>query len=117
MLGLFEAWHRLDLESVMLGIARDAIFLPDPGAEPVRGYEAIRTLWARYMSLFQSYRCEVRTILSSDRLVLMERVEHILRVDGQVITIPVAAAFELDADGKITSWRDYWDPAVAKPAP
>lgn len=115
VLRMLEAWQRLDLEAVMACVAQDAVFLPDSSGEPVRGQDAIRTLWARYMGLFASYSFEVRNMLSTDRLVMMERVERILRVDGQRIEIPVAAVFEIDANGKLVHWRDYWDPAVAAP--
>lgn len=116
VLGMLEAWKRLDLDAVMAFIAQDAVFLPDPGGDAVRGHDAIRTLWSRYMGLFAAYSFEIVNMLSTDRLVFMERVEQISRVDGQQIVIPVAAVFEIDAAGKLTGWRDYWDPAVMAPA-
>ena len=73
VLQMIDAWRRLDLEDAISHLADDAIFLPDPKAEPVRGCEAIRTLWAYYMGLFSSYACEVQNILTSDRLVFVEK--------------------------------------------
>ena len=114
VLRMIDAWRRLDLEDAMSHLADDAVFLPDPKGEPVRGRDAIRALWAYYMGLFASYACDVQNILMSDRLVFLERVEHVARVDGHKIVLPVAAVFELDESGKIIAWRDYWDPAMAK---
>ena len=114
VLQMIDAWQRLNLEDAMSHLADDAVFLPDPKAEPVRGREAIRALWAYYMGLFSSYACEVQHILTSDRLVFVERVERVARVDGQKVALPGASVFEFDAAGKITAWRDYWDPAMAK---
>ena len=113
VLAAVDAWRRLDLEAALALLADDAVFLPDPKAEPVRGREAIRKLWSYYMGLFASYACEVHHMLASDRLVFTERTERIARVDGQQVVLPVASAYELDDSGKIIAWRDYWDPAMA----
>jgi len=110
---MIDAWRRLDLDAVMSLLSEDAVFLPDPGGEPVRGREAIGALWTYYMGLFASYECEVHHLLSSDRLVLVEKTERIARVDGQQVVLPVASVFELNGSGKIVAWRDYWDPAMA----
>jgi|APDOM4702015191_1054821.scaffolds.fasta_scaffold602787_1 limonene-1,2-epoxide hydrolase len=110
---MIDAWRRLDLEAAMSLLADDAMFLPDPGGEPVRGGEAIRKLWTYYMGLFASYECEVHHLLASDRLVLVEKTERIARVDGQQVVLPVASVYELDGSGKIIAWRDYWDPSMA----
>lgn len=110
---MIAAWRRLNLDDAMSLVADDVVFLPDPKAEPVRGREAIRALWTYYMGLFATYACEVTNLLASDRLVFAERTERITRVDGQHVVLPVASVFELDEAGKITAWRDYWDPSMA----
>lgn len=113
VLQMIDAWRRLDLEDAVSYLAEDAVFLPEPKNDPVRGREAIRELWTYYMGLFATYACEVQNILMSDRLVFVERVERIARVDGKELMLPVAAVFELDEAGKIIAWRDYWDPSAA----
>ena len=67
VLQMIDAWRQLDLDAAMSLLADDAMFLPDPGGEPVRGREAIGALWTYYMGLFASYACEVHHLLSSDR--------------------------------------------------
>ena len=32
-----------------------------------------------------------------------------MRGDGRKVTVLVCAVFDLDAAGKITYWREYWD--------
>ena len=113
VLRMIDAWRRLDLDEAVSYLADDAVFLPEAKAEPVRGRSAIGKLWAYYMGLFASYACDVHNILMSDRLVFVERTEHVARVDGQKLVLPVAAVFELDESGKIIAWRDYWDPSMA----
>ena len=105
VLRLMDAWHRLDLDEVVSYLAEDATFVPAPKDEPVRGRDAIRALWAYYISLFASYSCELQNILMSDRLIFVERLERVGRVDGQTVVLPVAAVF--------AAWRDYWDPSMA----
>lgn len=44
--------------------------------------------------------------------MLTERVDHLLRPDGNVLlSVRLMGAFELD-DDKFVRWRDYADPAV-----
>ena len=46
--------------------------------------------------------------------VLTERVDRLLNSKGDpVVTLRVMGIFEL-ADGKITAWRDYFDPSPLK---
>lgn len=113
VLHMIDAWRRLDLTGAIACLSPDAVFVPDPKAEPVRGSGAIERLWTYYMRLFASYACEVKNILMSDRLVFVERVERIARVDGLNVVLPVVAVFEISEDGKIRAWRDYWDPSMA----
>jgi len=48
--------------------------------------------------------------------VLTERVDRLLTSKGEpVVTLRVMGIFEL-ADGKITAWRDYFDPSPLKGA-
>ena len=113
VLRLLAAWERLDLNEVMSYLADDAVFLPAPKDKPVSGREAIGKLWAYYIGLFASYSCEVKNVVMSEHVVFVERVERIGRADGQNVVLPVAAVFEIDDAGKITAWRDYWDPSMA----
>ena len=47
-------------------------------------------------------------MLDAGNLVLNERIDTFV-VDGKKSGGPVAGVFELDADGKIKAWRDYFD--------
>ena len=114
VLEMLDAWRHLDLDDAMSRVADDIVFAPDLKSKPVRGRDALRSLWGRYMGLFASYDVEVQTMVTSDRLVCMERIERITRIDGQTMLLPVATVFELNTAGKITAWRDYWDTTMAE---
>jgi limonene-1,2-epoxide hydrolase len=45
---------------------------------------------------------------SADNLVLVERLDS-MTIGRKPLTVHAAAVFEVDADGKISSWRDYYD--------
>jgi limonene-1,2-epoxide hydrolase len=54
---------------------------------------------------------EVRTVVSNDDTVVIERVDVNI-VFGKKVTFHVTAVFDV-RDGSITSWREYWDTADA----
>lgn len=50
---------------------------------------------------------EIRTIVSNDDTVVVERVD-VNAMNGVAVTFHVTAIFEV-RDGAITHWREYWD--------
>jgi limonene-1,2-epoxide hydrolase len=50
---------------------------------------------------------EIRTIVSNDDTVVVERVDVNI-VFGKRVTFHVTAIFDV-SDGAITCWREYWD--------
>jgi limonene-1,2-epoxide hydrolase len=107
-----DCWRRFDLEDAVSRISEDCVFTPDIKAEPVVGRAAIRALWAKYMESMKTYSMEVRSVLASDRLVYLERVERVLGSVNGEMALPIVGVYELDAEGKITAWRDYWDTSM-----
>lgn len=49
--------------------------------------------------------------VARDNLVMNERTDR-FRINGQWIDLPVTGVFEIDADGRICLWRDYFDLAT-----
>ena len=41
-------------------------------------------------------------------MVLTERIDR-FTINGKQIALPVMGTFEIDAQGKISAWRDYFD--------
>lgn len=53
---------------------------------------------------------DMERIGEADGAVWTERTDHLLDADGkEIIAIPVVGVFVIDEDGRIASWRDYWD--------
>lgn len=60
---------------------------------------------------FSAIEVEYRNVAASGDVVCTERVDHILRADGsRAGSFPVVGVTEF-RDGKITSWREYFDSA------
>jgi limonene-1,2-epoxide hydrolase len=59
---------------------------------------------------FASTRVDVRSLLAAPGLVMIERVDRVFDESGaEIFGAPVVGVLEW-ADGKITQWRDYFDP-------
>lgn len=66
---------------------------------------------------FERYEVEVRQLVAAGSVVMVERVDNLRRSDGSLIApIPAVGVFEFNAAGKISAWREYFDPASV-PAP
>jgi limonene-1,2-epoxide hydrolase len=52
---------------------------------------------------------KIVNIAATDNVVLSERVDSFIHSSGAVIRLPVMGALTIE-DGKITVWRDYFDP-------
>ncbi|CAN5142910.1 hypothetical protein BH10PSE2_BH10PSE2_05760 [soil metagenome] len=86
--------------------ARWTLYMPD--GPTVVGRDAIRTELHRQASYLQQVVSEVVLIASSDDMVMAERRDRFMR-EGKTIERSVAGAFEIDTEGRISAWRDYFD--------
>lgn len=86
--------------------ARWTLYMPD--GPTLVGRAAIRAELARQATYVEQVESQVILVASSDRMVIAERRDRFVR-DGRPIDRSVAGAFEIDAGGQITAWRDYFD--------
>lgn len=98
-----------DIETIMSMFAEDAQWqLWVPGGPTLRGKAAIRkdivrqTTWARFM------RCGTLHLASVGPVVITERLDSFVS-NGVTIQHALVAVFEVDADGHISQWREYFD--------
>jgi limonene-1,2-epoxide hydrolase len=53
-------------------------------------------------------------VAENDGVILTERVDHLKNAAGEVIvSFPVMGILELNADGRIQAWREFFDPRAA----
>ncbi len=86
--------------------ARWTLYMPD--GPTVVGRRAIRAELERQAAYVQQVASEIVLIASSQDMVVAERRDRLVR-DGQPVERSIAGAFEIDRDGQITAWRDYFD--------
>ena len=56
-------------------------------------------------------RIETLALAAAGNTVITERVDHFVDADGTVLgSLPLAGILEVTDDGKISAWRDYFDP-------
>jgi limonene-1,2-epoxide hydrolase len=103
----FAAFKAKDTDGALALMAENIVYqnVPFPAD---RGKAAVRRtleLFGRFMTGFD---VDMRNIAARDGVVLTERVDFLTGpfVDLQIW---VCGTFELDAEGKITLWRDYFD--------
>jgi limonene-1,2-epoxide hydrolase len=110
---LLNAWKRLDFIGATELLTDSFTFQADPSVKPIEGKDAVGKEWQSYLKFMTSYDFKILQILSSGNVAMVERVEWIGTKKGK-IELPIVGVFELTA-GKISAWRDYWDPRMALP--
>lgn len=108
------AWPELGLPAAAADyFTRDALYdnVPVQGSE-VRGGLAIGETLVHFRSMFERIEIEVVTVAEQGNLVMVERIERYVLLDGVTLEMNVIGAFELEG-GLIAAWRDYWEVAPA----
>jgi limonene-1,2-epoxide hydrolase len=96
-----------DADRLAAFFAERSFFYPNREWSPYVGREGIR---ARWMNLkVKDVSVEVLHIASVANTVFVERVDRFTRTDtGERIEMAVAGAGEVNNDGLIVRWRDYF---------
>ncbi len=82
-----------------------------PGGTVQRGHDAISAEIDRQAPMMQFLDCHIRFIASAGPTVVTERTDHFIFMDKPV-SFNLVAIFELNDDGKIRAWREYFDTAT-----
>ena len=107
--GFCTSWAGEEPERMLDFFADDAVWI-DGDRDVHRGKAALRKeLLAQRMAVGPVFM-ELVTVLSDGRTVLTERIDTNV-LDGREFPLKVAGAFEVDDDGLITRWQDYFDEA------
>ncbi len=103
-----SAWQREDVEAIVAAFTDDAVYHNIP-MEPCNGKQAIREFVEGFLATNPGgVTFEIRNQLVQGGLVMNERVDT-LTIAGKKVALPVCGVFELDEQGKIRGWRDYFD--------
>ena len=103
-----ETLDSAQIERIVSRMAPDARYQIFAWKGPIVGHDAIRDELLRHAAMTSDGRCEFVNIASAGQIVFVERVDF-TTIDGKRAGFHVVGVFEVDADGKIASWRDYLD--------
>ncbi|AOW93054.1 limonene-1,2-epoxide hydrolase [Rhodococcus sp. WMMA185] len=116
-------WLEPDPARIAEYFSEDAVYHNIP-MEPVTGREAIREFIAGFVGAFGAIDFQVKRQIAdgghgpdpqqSSGVVMNERID-VLNLGGTAVELPVVGVFEI-IDGKIASWRDYFDMAPIRAA-
>jgi limonene-1,2-epoxide hydrolase len=105
-----KLWAAPDPARLASYFAENAVYQNLP-AEAVEGRGAIEKFIAGILAAFNGIDFQIHRQVSDGTLVMNERTDVMRRKDGGEIALPMMGVFEV-VDGKITSWRDYFDSAT-----
>ena len=103
------AWSRLDPEELAAYFAEDGVYHNMPTG-PVAGRDNVKQLIRGFIGAWTETTWDIRNILSSGDVVVAERLDR-TRAGDKSVDLPCVGVFELE-DGKIKTWRDYFDLAT-----
>ena len=99
-----------DVEKIVSMVSDDIVWqLWVPGGPTLHGPDAIRADIERQLGFATFMRCGPVHVASSGRVVFTERTDE-FRSRDHVVQHHLVAVFEVDDDGKIAAWREYFDP-------
>lgn len=96
-----------DLDAVAATLAEDISYENMPMA-PIVGRDATLAALQRFLGPVDEVEWKVLRQMASGNAVANERVDRFHFPAGW-LELPVAGFFEVNDDGKITLWRDYFD--------
>lgn len=101
--------HRPDVDTIVSMFAPDGQWtLYVPNGPVIRGREALRAEIERQLGYVAWTECGLLHIVSDERRVVTERSDRFCK-NGRVVRHELMAVYELDGDGLITDWREYFD--------
>ncbi len=103
-------WNNGDFAAMEGVFTDDAVYHNIP-MEPVTGKAAIMAVINGFMADVNHCDWETHHIAANGSVVLTERTDRFMMNSGKVAAVRVMGTFEIDDDGLISAWRDYFDSA------
>jgi limonene-1,2-epoxide hydrolase len=103
-------WNSGDMEA-MYALCREDVTWHNIPMDLIAGKPAMRGAVEGFMAGVSACDWEVHAIAANGDTVLTERTDAFTLKDGRRAAIRVMGIFELDSEGLIAAWRDYFDMA------
>jgi limonene-1,2-epoxide hydrolase len=105
------AWEHPNVDRLASFFRDDAVYVDGSGNEHC-GADAIRTEFGKQLVLGgQGVEIEVKRAASNGPVVMIERVDR-FAIAGQTFELQAVGVYEIDGDGQIELFRDYYDQAA-----
>jgi limonene-1,2-epoxide hydrolase len=101
------AIERKDLDAAAALLATDVSYENMP-MQPIAGRDTVRTVLGSFLDPASEVDWPVSRQVVQGNVVVNERVDR-FHFPGGWLELPVAGFFEVNDDGRITLWRDYFD--------
>lgn len=105
----YAAWVRDDVAAVMAMCTEDVVAGIMPGKDLV-GKQAVVQFLDKFGKGLANKRYDIHAIVVEGDVGMLEGVENYTK-DGKPISLPFMTVFRF-RDGKVCSWRDYFDMAT-----
>lgn len=103
-------WNSCDIEAILALCAEGIVYHNIP-MEPIHGTAAMRGMVEGFLANIASCDWQTHAIVANGNTVLTERTDAFNFKDGRRAAVRVMGTFELDENGQIAAWRDYFDMA------
>ena len=91
-----------------LGHVRDDVSYENMPIQPIVGKEAVGATLHAFLGAATRVDWQILREVVAGNVVVNERLDR-FEINGTWLELPVAGFFELDDDGLIARWRDYFD--------
>lgn len=105
-----QAIERIDIDAAVEMLADDVSYENVP-MQPISGREGVRATLAGFLGAASEVEWPVSSQFEHGGRVANERVDRFKIGEGW-LEMPVAGFFEVNDEGLITLWRDYFDLAT-----
>ncbi|MBB3982274.1 limonene-1,2-epoxide hydrolase [Sphingobium fontiphilum] len=118
-LSTLHAEGQPDFDAIAGMFTDDGYYFPlVPARPPIVGPAAVAAELDRQFMLYRDCRCDLMHIAVTGSVVLTERRDRVTMLANELtgfphefdVVVSVCGVFET-RDGRISGWRDYWDPA------
>jgi len=103
------AWDEMNLDRILSLMSEDAVYHNLP-VDPLNGQQQIAGFVEGFFQITATTKFKILTLVADEQRVVTERIDTFGFKDGSIMKeLPVLGIFEFDKEGKISSWREYWD--------
>jgi limonene-1,2-epoxide hydrolase len=103
----FDAWVERDPDRLTSFFAADGAW-SEANRDAAKGPDEIRPVFELQTGFGSDFSFEFKRLEVVGDTVFTERVDRFV-INDMAMAVPVAGIFDFDGDGRITSWRDYYD--------